>query len=297
MPNPFYSNAGHFYAPQVKPALLNLSFIVDVANTNGLGLRSLAGPAIDAVYMHTSATPATGNPNPASGYIIVKTSGFHNRFLGAFSSWVAPVTGGSLTLSAGNAIVAGVPYQIVTLGTTTTAANWVSAGLPLGYTAAVGMSFIATTAAATGTGLGNATVKLIGSAGISRIEQVGNPQLELYGQTSAGPVGGQFIFKCLAPSFAGTAMDTHAHNLLIKGGQIASTTNDIAYYATDILGKEQATDATILGSASATKGGVIAASAGTPAGTISYAASAPADESIISLSLYFSDSAVTVSGQ
>lgn len=49
----------------------------------------------------------------------------------------------------------------------------------------------------------------------------------------------------------------HAHDLLVKGGQASSTTNDIAHYATDILGKEAATDATILGSASATKGGVL----------------------------------------
>lgn len=52
---------------------------------------------------------------------------------------------------------------------------------------------------------------------------------------------------------------THAHDLLIKGGQAASTTNNAAHYATDILGKEAATDATIAGSASATKGGVISA--------------------------------------
>jgi hypothetical protein len=50
---------------------------------------------------------------------------------------------------------------------------------------------------------------------------------------------------------------THAHDLLIKGGQAASTTNNTAHYATDILGKEAATDATIAGSASATKGGVM----------------------------------------
>lgn len=54
----------------------------------------------------------------------------------------------------------------------------------------------------------------------------------------------------------------HAHDLLIKGGQAASTTNNTAHYATDILGKEAATDATIAGSASATKGGVIALAAG-----------------------------------
>lgn len=52
-------------------------------------------------------------------------------------------------------------------------------------------------------------------------------------------------------------VQTHAHDLLVKGGQAASTTNNVAHYATDILGKEAATDATIAGSASATKGGVL----------------------------------------
>lgn len=53
----------------------------------------------------------------------------------------------------------------------------------------------------------------------------------------------------------------HAHDLLIKGGQAAATTNVAAHYATDILGKEAATDATILGADSATKGGVMSAAA------------------------------------
>lgn len=50
---------------------------------------------------------------------------------------------------------------------------------------------------------------------------------------------------------------THDHDLLIKGGQAAATTNVAAHYATDILGKEAATDATIAGADSATKGGVL----------------------------------------
>lgn len=50
---------------------------------------------------------------------------------------------------------------------------------------------------------------------------------------------------------------THAHDVLIKGGQAAVGTDAVGYYATDILGKEAATDKTIAGSASATKGGVI----------------------------------------
>jgi hypothetical protein len=49
----------------------------------------------------------------------------------------------------------------------------------------------------------------------------------------------------------------HDHDLRIMGGQAAATTNVAAHYATDILGKEAATDAVIAGSAQATKGGVV----------------------------------------
>lgn len=53
---------------------------------------------------------------------------------------------------------------------------------------------------------------------------------------------------------------SHAHDVLIKGGQAAASTAALAWYATDILGKEAATDKTILGADSATKGGVTASS-------------------------------------
>jgi hypothetical protein len=53
---------------------------------------------------------------------------------------------------------------------------------------------------------------------------------------------------------------THAHDILIKGGQAAAGTAATAYYATDILGKEAATDKTILGVDSATKGGSLSSS-------------------------------------
>lgn len=48
----------------------------------------------------------------------------------------------------------------------------------------------------------------------------------------------------------------HTHDVLIKGGQAAAGTAATAWYATDIFGKEAATDKTILGADSATKGGV-----------------------------------------
>lgn len=50
---------------------------------------------------------------------------------------------------------------------------------------------------------------------------------------------------------------THAHDLKIIGGQAAASTAAAAYYATDILGKEAATDKTIAKADSATKGGVL----------------------------------------
>jgi hypothetical protein len=53
---------------------------------------------------------------------------------------------------------------------------------------------------------------------------------------------------------------THTHDILVKGGQAASTTNDVAVY-TALLGKEAATDATIVGANSATSGGVVASAA------------------------------------
>lgn len=53
----------------------------------------------------------------------------------------------------------------------------------------------------------------------------------------------------------------HAHDVLIIGGQAAASTAAVAYYATDILGKEAATNKTILGADSATKGGVTSTAA------------------------------------
>lgn len=49
----------------------------------------------------------------------------------------------------------------------------------------------------------------------------------------------------------------HVHDLKVIGGQAATTTNELGHYATDILGKEAASDATIAGADSATKGGVM----------------------------------------
>ncbi len=168
----------------------------------------------------------------------------------------------------------GTVYQILTLGTSTQA-QWVAAGLPVGVTAAVGQVF-----KAAGAGAGNGTTKLLVANAVSRIELMTNPSgadTMLNNQPFTQGLGGGYItFQCIAstsvgtvaaPVFTGSPLATHNHNLTVIGGQAAATTERIANYAGPILGKEAATDATYIGANSATNGGVVGASAGTPAGT------------------------------
>jgi hypothetical protein len=69
---------------------------------------------------------------------------------------------------------------------------------------------------------------------------------------------------------------THGHDLLIIGGQAATTTNEVAHYGAAILGKEEAANATIAKADVATKGGVVgetlASAAGTELGNVAVAA-------------------------
>lgn len=82
--------------------------------------------------------------------------------------------------------------------------------------------------------------------------------LKVIGQ---GTSGYAWSYNMVTEKLVAMQNAAHAHDLLLKGGQAAAGTAAAAHYATDILGKEAATDATILGSASATKGGVIASAA------------------------------------
>lgn len=72
-----------------------------------------------------------------------------------------------------------------------------------------------------------------------------------------------------APTFTGSALAAHAHNILVKGSAAGGIDEPIGVEGTDTLAKDAATDRTILGADSATKGGVIAITGGTPAGTVS----------------------------
>lgn len=159
------------YSPHNKATVLDCSFIVDSANGNGLGIRSLKPSGrIASVYMHTSSTPAAGNPNPESGIIVVTLQDNYNRYLGGYSGFSGPLSGSTITsgLSVGN------PYVIVSLGAST-AAQWQTAGVPSTITPAVGVSFIA--AATSIAGGGAVQAPAAAGAGVDHIEVIGDPNL------------------------------------------------------------------------------------------------------------------------
>ena len=188
-------NGGHFYSNAVQPVLLSLNFVVDSANGNGLGLRSLKSNGyVSSVFMHTSATPGTVegelNPNPANGFAIINLKNNYNAYMGGFSGMVSPVTGSALTSVTNHSV-----YVIVSLGTTT-AAQWLAAGVPAGIVPAVGVAFVATKTGAIG---GSGAVKAPGVSGITAVEIVGDSNLGV-SSNIATYNGQQIIVQFLAPS-------------------------------------------------------------------------------------------------
>ena len=183
------------YTGHMMPVLLDCNFVVDSTNGNGLGIRSLKGPFVQAVYMHTSATPAAGNPNPAAGTIVVQLQDNYNRsYTGTFAC-VSPASGSALKVD-NSALTQGVPYIITTLGDTT-AAQWTALGVPAGVTPAVGVSFIA---ASVGAGSNTSTSRVMTTAatgsGVMSIETVGDPNQSISPNRLVQTTGAQFILQC-----------------------------------------------------------------------------------------------------
>lgn len=200
MANTTYNNFGHFYCKHTMPVLLDCQFTVAAADTGGLGITGLKGPGIQAVYMHTSQTPAALNPNPASGICLVQLKdNYYADYLG-FMGQVTALSGSSiLVASAGT--VASTTYVITIVGTTTTA-GWQSLGLPVGITPAVGVSFVAT-ATTTATGTGAVQVPHANGTGIQSIEQIGTPGLTL-SPTGIGAGYPYMMFRFMGPTNSST---------------------------------------------------------------------------------------------
>ena len=61
MANRNWASGGKIYSMFVEPVLIDLNFVVDSTNGNGLGIRNLKGPTASNVFMQ-SVSPANGNP-------------------------------------------------------------------------------------------------------------------------------------------------------------------------------------------------------------------------------------------
>lgn len=197
MANRNFASGGKIYSMHVSPVLLDCNFIVDADNTNGLGIRSLKGPAIQAVYMHSSiATPSALNPNPQNGVIVVRLSDNYNRIFNSVRANLSSPLSGSDVKIDNSAMTAGVAYTITTLGNAT-AAKWRAIGVPAGVTAAVGVSFIAASNGGAGDTLTSRVQAVATSSTVSSIEVVGNPDLSIAPAPSANQgYGGQIILIC-----------------------------------------------------------------------------------------------------
>lgn len=271
------------YQFEVMPVLLSCNFVVDSTNGNGLGIRSLKGEGIDAVYMHTSASPAPGNPNPVSGVILVELSDPYARYLGGFSGFVAPVLGAPQ-----NHGFVGTAMIIVNLGTATLA-QWQASGLPVGITPAVGVSYIPTSAGVIG---GGAQVDFAGTSNINAITVVGDPNLTI--------AGGKYIILQTeggtTRSIVGTTHNTTTTIDGLPSSQVASLKPGQLVLGPGI--PEGTTIVSIDSSTSITVSNPSTASATVTLVFIpSDALLAPTNGSVCGLSFYLSNSSSKVKGQ
>lgn len=207
MANRNMASAGRMYSMHVKPVLIDCNFIVD--DTNGLGINSLKGPLVQNVFMHTAASVAAGNsnpatpnvvvtnPNPAAGTIVVQLQDNYNRMFSLKSASIRSPNSGSDVKIDNSAMTAGVAYTITTLGNAT-AAKWHAIGVPAGVTPAVGVSFIAASNGGSGDTLtSRVQTSAAAGSGIASIELVGNSDLAIApSPSSAQGFGAQMILEC-----------------------------------------------------------------------------------------------------
>lgn len=196
----FGLNGKSLYTNVTKPQEVWCNFIVDAANGNGLGVRSIKSNGyVESVFMHTSSTPGTvfgfTNPNPAPGYALIRFKNNFNYYLGGVNGQITPTTSNTTSsLTAGNV------YVITVLGTTTTA-QWQTAGLLPGLTPTLGQSFVSKiTGSITGTG----RVGLPGIPTTQVVTVVGDPNASISNSSIANNAGAQIMLQFAAATNSST---------------------------------------------------------------------------------------------
>lgn len=194
----FGLNGKSSYVNICKPQSVFVSFVVDA--TVGVGISSLKSNGYaEYVFMHTSTTPTSTNghlnPNPSSGFAVVSLKNNFNKFLSIRADITAPATSTTATST-----TTGSPYVITSLGTAT-AAQWLAAGLPSGFTAAVGQTFVAIATATIG---GSATVGTPGVSNVGAVSVVGDPNAMIANAAIGANAGAQVMVQF--EDFAGAAV-------------------------------------------------------------------------------------------
>lgn len=292
-------NGGHFYSNITQPVKIDLNFIVDSANGNGLGIRSLKSNGyVRNVFMHTSASAGSNdgylNPNPASGYALIQFNNNFNYYLGGFTGFVSPTTGGASGSTTNHNA-----YIIASVGTTTTA-QWVAKGVPVGLTPVAGLSFIATATGALG---GTGTVIAAGASGIASVEVVGDPNKSI-SNSSLAVNGGAWLMVQFLKASTSAVTSTLTMNSYTPAGSISA---GVVAVATGTAGDAVTNNAGVLNSVGGQDLAVNAQTfTGTPSvltgtianagGATTFAAGAPADESVVGMSAFFDLSSVTIDG-
>lgn len=207
MANRNYASGGKLYSMHVKPVKIDCSFLVNAADSAGLGITSLKGPMVQNVFMHTSTTPGAGNrnpatpnvaivnPNPAAGTIIVQLQDSFNRVFNVMNARVVALSGSDIKVD-NSALTAGVPYVISILGNAT-AAKWAALGVPAGVTPAVGVAFIAASNGGAGNTLTSRVQTTVTASTVAAIDVVGGNTLACSPLASANQgFGAQIILQC-----------------------------------------------------------------------------------------------------
>lgn len=162
-----------FYSFNTNPVLLEGQFTVNSAQTS------------DTNNYKTSSRQGTGLLYAAqvgTGVYKLSLTDVYFKFLGAqFCVSGVPNVASHVAVAS---LVAGTPYVIDAVGTTSQA-DWVLAGVPLGVTAAVGVAFVAAAGASGAAGTGFASP--VKTSGIANAEIFGVPDLTINPQIGTSP--------------------------------------------------------------------------------------------------------------
>lgn len=160
------------YTKHGKPTIIDLD--IPIGATGAVG--TVVGAGIKSVT------------RLVAGVYQINFSDNYNKYLGLIAELWSPVSGSNVAVTA---ITPTVVYTITVLGTTTTA-QWVTAGVPVGITPAVGVTF-----AAAATSAGTGQVKVQGVSTIANVEVIGNPNTTI-SPIGLGSANGYIIIQTLA---------------------------------------------------------------------------------------------------